>query len=130
MKFFFVLFILLILSLPVKAYELLMFSISGCRFCTTFHREITPTYNDSEYAEYLPLIIINADEYPKNIPKWFAAAYKKGDIKPIRKVPTFILWDEKRKVELDRLVGYFGKTWFYGRIEYKTYDLMNTDLHK
>jgi hypothetical protein len=81
------------------------------------------TYKDSEYAEDLPLILINADDYPEHIPKWFADAYKKGDIKLITATPTFILWDEKKKVELDRLVGYHGKTWFYNRIEYKTFDL-------
>tara|TARA_B100001245_G_C22629712_1_gene310213 strand:- start:50 stop:388 length:339 start_codon:yes stop_codon:yes gene_type:complete len=107
-----------------------MFSVSWCQFCTAFHNEVTPTYKDSEYAEDLPLIIINADEYPTYIPKWFKDAYEKGDIKPIKGLPTFILWDEERNVELDRLVGYYGKLWFYQKIEYKMYDLLNTDLHK
>ena len=123
MKFILILFSILILSTPVKAYQLLMFTVSWCGFCTAFHNEVGDTYKDSEYAEFLPLILINADDYPEHIPEWFATAYKKGDIKPINATPTFILWDEKKKVELDRLVGYHGKTWFYDRIEYKTYDL-------
>ena len=82
--------------------------------------------NAYEYAKNLPLIIINADEYPLHIPKWFATAYKKGDIKPIIVTPTFILWDEKQKVEIDRLVGYIGKEWFYDQLAYKTYDLIDT----
>ena len=130
MKFLSILFTLLLLSLPVKAYELLMFSVSWCGYCTAFHEQVVPTYKDSEYAENLPLIIINADDYPLHVPEWVATAYEKGDIKPITGTPTFILWDEKQKVEIDRLVGYFGKEWFYDRIAYKTYDLIYTTLHK
>ena len=130
MKIIVIIVALLILSTPVKAYQILMFSVSWCKYCTAFHNEVAPTYKDSEYSKDLPLIIINADDYPKHIPEWFANAYVKGDIKPIKGLPTFILWDEKRKVELDRLVGYYGKLWFYQKIEYKLYDLLNTDLHK
>ena len=130
MKYIVIIVAFLILSTPVKAYQILRFSVSWCQYCTAFHNEVTPTYKDSEYAEELPLIIINADDYPKHIPKWFRDAYEKGDIKLIKGLPTFILWDEKRQMELDRLVGYFGKIWFYERIEYKMYDLLNTDLHK
>ena len=130
MKFLYILLTLLILALPVKAYQLLMFSVSSCGFCTAFHNEVGDTYKDSEYAENFPLIIINADDFPLHIPEWFADAYKKGIIKPIRGTPTFILWDEKLKVEIDRLVGYYGKTWFYDRIAYKTYDLIDITLHK
>ena len=126
MKFLSILFALLLLSLPVKAYELLMFSVSWCGYCRAFHEQVAPTYKDSEYAKNLPLIIINADKYPLHIPKWFAIAYKKGDIKPIIVTPTFILWDEKQKVEIDRLVGYIGKEWFYDQLAYKTYDLIDT----
>ena len=130
MKFLSILFTLLLLSLPVKAYELLMFSHSPCGFCRAFLEEVAPTYKDSEYAEQFPLIIISVDDYPLHVPEWFVTAYEKGDIKPINATPTFILWDEKQKVEIDRLVGYFGKEWFYDRIEYKTYDLIDTTLHK
>ena len=127
MKFITILFTLLILALPVKAYQLLMFSVSSCGFCTAFHNEVGDTYKDSEYAENLPLIIINADDYPEHIPEWFVDAYKKGIIKPIRGTPTFIIWDEKKKVEIDRLVGYNGKEWFYIRLAYQTFDLINTN---
>ena len=131
MKFITILFTILILSTPVKAYELLMFSVSWCGFCTRFHNEVGDTYKDSEYAENLPLIIINADDYPEHIPEWFASAYKKGIIKPIRGTPTFILWDEKKKVEIDRLVGYNGKKWFYIRLAYFSFDLIDTnDMEK
>ena len=95
-----------------KAYELLMFSVKNCIYCIKFHEEVKPYYNKTIYAETLPLIIIdNAD-----IPEWFKTAYDKGDIKPIRGTPTFIIFNEKSKAEVDRFVGYNGKEWFYERV--------------
>ena len=114
MKFLSILFTVLLLSLPLKAYELLMFSVSWCSYCIAFHEQVAPTYNDTEYAKILPLIIIDAE----HIPEWFTELYKKGDIKKIRGTPTFIIWDEKEKVEVDRIVGYNGKEWFYERIAF------------
>ena len=114
MKFLSILFTLCCLSLPLKAYELLMFSVDWCGYCKEFHKEITPEYNDTEYAETLPLTIIdNAD-----IPEWFQTAYEEGRIENIRGTPTFIIWDEENQVEIDRIVGYNGKEWFYERIAY------------
>jgi thioredoxin-related protein len=104
-----------------------MFSVSWCGFCTRFHNEVGDTYKDSEYAKDIPLIIINGDDYTEHIPKWFEDAYREGIIKPIRGTPTFIIWDEKKKVEIDRLVGYNGKKWFYIRLAYQTFDLLDTN---
>ena len=109
-----ILFTLCFLSLPLKAYELLMFSVDWCGYCVAFHKEVTPTYNDTEYAKTLPLTIIDAMDQPD----WFKAAMGRGDIKSIRGTPTFIIWDEKQKLEVDRIVGYNGKEWFYERIAY------------
>ena len=114
MKFLSILFTLLLLSLPLKAYELLMFSVSWCSYCVAFHKEITPEYNDTEYAEILPLTIIDAE----NIPEWFTKVYEEDKIKRIRGTPTFIIWDKENQVEIDRIVGYNGKEWFYERIAY------------
>ena len=114
MKFLSILFTLCCLSLPLKAYELLMFSVSNCIYCIKFHEEVLPTYNDTEYAETLPLTIIdNAD-----IPEWFQTAYEEGRIENIRGTPTFIIWNEEEQVEVDRFVGYSGKEWFYERVAY------------
>ena len=74
--------------------------------------QVEPEYHDTEYAKTLPLTIIDA----KDIPEWFHIAYDKGNIKPIRGTPTFIIWDEKRQEEIDRIVGYGGKEWFYEQI--------------
>ena len=114
MKFLSILFTLLFLSLPLSAYELLMFSVKNCIYCIAFNEQVAPTYNDTKYAETLPLTIIdNAD-----IPDWFHIAYDKGDIKPIRGTPTFIIFDEESQAEIDRFVGYSGKEWFYERVAY------------
>ena len=114
MKFLSILFTVLFLSFSASAYELLMFSVSNCIYCIAFNEQVAPTYNDTEYAETLPLIIIdNAD-----IPDWFHVAYEEGRIEPIKGTPTFIIWDEENQIEIERIVGYNGKEWFYERIAY------------
>ena len=114
MKFLTILFTLLFLSLPLSAYELLMFSVSKCIYCIKFNEEVAPYYNKTIYAETLPLIIIdNAD-----IPEWFQTAYEEGRIQEIKGTPTFIIFDEESQVEIERIVGYSGKEWFYERIAY------------
>ena len=114
MKFLSILFTVLFLSFAASAYELLMFSVSWCSYCTAFHEQVAPTYNDTEYAETLPLTIIDAE----NRPEWFTIAYEKGDIEKIRGTPTFIIFDKESQVEIDRIVGYNGKEGFYERIAY------------
>ena len=114
MKFLSILFTLLLLSLPLKAYELLMFSVSNCIYCIAFNEQVAPEYNDTVYAETLPLTIIdNAD-----IPEWFQIAYEEGKIKKIKGTPTFIIFDKESQAEIDRIVGYNGKEWFYEKIAY------------
>ncbi len=114
MKFLSILFTVLFLSFSASAYELLMFSVSNCIYCIAFNEQVAPTYNDTKYAETLPLIIIdNAD-----IPDWFHVAYEEGRIEPIKGTPTFIIWDEENQIEIERIVGYNGKEWFYERVAY------------
>ena len=112
MKFLSILFAVLFLSLPLKAYELLMFSVKTCHYCIAFMDQVEPEYHDTEYAKTLPLTIIdNAD-----IPEWFQTAYEEGRIENIRGTPTFIIWDEESQAEIDRIVGYGGKDEFFARI--------------
>ena len=114
MKFLSILFTVLFLSFSASAYELLMFSVSNCIYCIAFNEQVAPTYNDTKYAETLPLTIIdNAD-----IPDWFLTAYEEGRIEPIKGTPTFIIWDEENQIEIERIVGYNGKEWFYERVAY------------
>ena len=96
-------------NVQTYAFELLMFNNKHCTFCNKFLEEVGPEYNISD----LPLIIIDED----NKPEWFIMAYKEKRIKPIRATPTFILWDEFEKYEVDRIVGYGGKDWFYNKLK-------------
>ena len=114
MKFLSILFTLLFLSLPLSAYELLMFSVKNCIYCIAFNEQVAPTYNDTKYAETLPLTIIDNE----NIPEWFTIAYEEGRIQKIKGTPTFIIWDEENQIEIERIVGYNGKEWFYERVAY------------
>ena len=123
MKFLSILFTLCFLSLPLKAYELLMFSIKSCHYCIAFMEQVEPEYHDTEYAETLPLTIIDA----KDIPEWFHIAYDKGNIKKIKGTPTFIIWDEENQIEIDRIVGYGGKEWFYEQISIRVKNLNNNE---
>ena len=114
MKFLSILFAVLYLSLPLKAYELLMFSVKTCHYCMAFMDQVEPEYHDTEYAKTLPLTIIdNAD-----IPEWFHIAYAEGRIEPIKGTPTFIIWDEESQAEIERIVGYGGKDRFYEQISH------------
>ena len=114
MKFLSILFTVLLLSLPLKAYELLMFSVSNCIYCIAFNEQVAPEYNDTIYAETLPLTIIDAE----HIPEWFTKVYEEGKIKKIKGTPTFIIFDKESQAEIDRIVGYNGKEWFYEKIAY------------
>ncbi len=76
--------------------------------------EVYPTYKDTEASKTLPLKIIDASKPPK----WFIDSVGRGDIKPIRGVPTFIIYDEENFKEMDRMVGYNGYDWFMERVNY------------
>ena len=88
--------------------ELIMINSENCFYCEKFLSEVEPDYNISE----LPLVII--DNY--NPPEWFKKAYKQKKIKPYRGTPTFIIWEETEKYEIDRIIGYLGKDRFYNQL--------------
>ena len=54
--------------------------------------------------------------YHTDRPEWFNIAYEEGRIQKIKGPPTFIIWDEENQEEIDRIVGYGGKEWFYEQI--------------
>ena len=103
-----------LLCTPLYAYELLMFHSKTCPYCQAFMVEVYPTYKDTEASKTLPLKIIDASKPPK----WFIDSVGRGDIKPIRGVPTFIIYDEENFKEMDRMVGYNGYDWFIERVNY------------
>ena len=117
----------------VNAYELLMFSNPSCSYCQAFLKEVKPTYNDSEYAHYLPLKVITMRG---DMPKWIAKAFDEGRLEPISNTPTFVIWDDK---EVARLIGYGGKEHFYESLsgfvesnqeQFKTEQPMTEGSHK
>ena len=108
-RFLLISFFVMTFNVQAYAFELLMFNNKYCIYCKKFLREVSSEYNISD----LPLIIIEED----NEPEWFITAYKEKRIKPIRATPTFILWDEFEKYEVDRIVGYGGKDWFYYQLK-------------
>ena len=85
--------------------------------------DVEPEYHDTEYAETLPLTII----YHNDRPEWFNIAYEEGRIKKIKGTPTFIIWDEESQAEIDRIVGYGGKEWFYEQISIRVKHLNNNE---
>ena len=82
-----------------------MINSKNCVYCKKFLAEVASEYKISQ----LPIVII--DDH--NRPKWFSKAYKEKKIKPYRGTPTFIIWNEVEKYEIDRIVGYLGKDRFY-----------------
>ena len=94
-----------------KAYslELLMINSKNCVYCKKFLSEVALEYNITQ----LPFVII--DDYKR--PEWFRKAYKQKKIKPYRGTPTFIIWNEIEKYEIDRILGYSGKDLFYKKLE-------------
>ena len=108
-RFLLISFFIITFNVQAYALELLMFNNKYCIFCNKFLKEVSSEYNISN----LPLIIIDEG----NEPGWFITAYIDKRIKPIRATPTFILWDEFEKYEVDRIVGYSGKDWFYNQLQ-------------
>ena len=100
-----------ILMINTNAYslELIMISTKSCVYCKKFLKDVGLKYNIPQ----LPIVIV--DDYDR--PKWFIKAYKKKQIKPYRGVPIFIIWNEKEKKEIDRIVGYLGKERFYNDLQ-------------
>ena len=97
----------------VQAYalELLMFHNKYCGYCNKFMKEVAPEYN----IESLPLKIIDA----YNQPGWFKLAKEEGRVQPIIGTPTFIIFDEYKLEEVNRITGYSGVEWFYTSLKEK-----------
>jgi len=108
-RFLLIIFFVITFNVQAYAFELLMFNNKHCIYCMKFLREVSSEYNISD----LPLIIIDEG----NEPEWFITAYIEKRIKPIRGTPTFILWDEFKKYEVDRIVGYGDKDLFYNQLQ-------------
>ena len=109
--------VILLMTVPSYAYELLMFSNKQCSYCDNFLKEVKPGYGTTPYAEKLPLRVIETSGNP---PKWFEDAFNANNIDAIEITPTFVIWDNSgtydRGKEIARLEGYPGKEIFYESI--------------
>ena len=99
--------LILLITVPVGAAELLMFSSDKCGYCLSFLKEVEPTYSETKYGKVMPLNVINIDVDP---PDWARKAMRDGTLLPIRATPTFVLWDN---IEIVRTEGYQSKEQFY-----------------
>ncbi len=93
---------LLLMSLAVRAAELVMFESEYCEWCERWHEEIGPIYPKTWEGRVAPLRRVDVDEeWPEDL----------KSIRGIRYTPTFVLMEDGR--EVGRLVGYPGEDFFW-----------------
>ena len=112
-------FITIAVVLPAQAVQLLNFHNPNCVHCVRFQTEIgKDAFEANEQAKGIKLVVL---DYSKTAPKWLAEVYGK-QLKAVPGTPGFILWDEAKKVEIGRFLGYGGVQWFwanYNRLSLK-----------
>ncbi|ACS40333.1 MULTISPECIES: regulatory protein SoxS [Methylobacteriaceae] len=97
---------LALLPATAEAAELLMFERRGCPWCREWERVIGPIYPKSDVGRRAPLRRVDLDA---GLPPGLTLR------RPIRYTPTFVLVEGGR--ELDRIEGYPGEDFFWGRAE-------------
>jgi len=97
---------LALLPATAEAAELLMFERRGCPWCREWERGIGPIYPKSDVGRRAPLRRVDLDA---GLPPGLTLR------RPIRYTPTFVLVEGGR--ELDRIEGYPGEDFFWGRAE-------------
>lgn len=94
--------LIMIMSAPVTAAEMIMFEQPGCAWCERFNAEIAPAWPNTEQGKRAPLRRVNIhEELPADL----------ADIRIERFTPTFVLVDDGREVA--RLRGYPGDQFFW-----------------
>lgn len=103
-------FITMAVALPAQAVQLLNFHNQYCAHCVRFQTEIgKEAFEADPQALGVKMVVLDYSETP---PKWLVEVYGK-QIKAVPGTPGFILWDEDKKVELGRFLGYGGIEWFW-----------------
>lgn len=98
--------ILMILSAPVMAAEMIMFEQPGCVWCKRFNEEVAPAWPNTEQGRRAPLRRVNIHEpLPADL----------AEIPIERFTPTFVLVEDGR--EIARLRGYPGDQFFWALID-------------
>jgi len=94
------------LSSPVIAAEMIMFEQPGCAWCKRFNEEIAPAWSKTEQGKRAPLRRVNIhDAVPADL----------AEIPVERFTPTFVLVDNGR--EIARLRGYPGDQFFWALVD-------------
>jgi hypothetical protein len=94
--------LLLVLSGPVAALELLMIERVGCSWCQRWNEEIAPIYPRTEEGRYAPLYRADLYGLPRGV------TFRS----PVVYTPTFVLIDNAR--EVGRITGYSDQDSFWG----------------
>ena len=93
---------IVLVSLPARAAELVMFEQAGCPWCAQFDRDIAPVYKKTEEGLRAPLRRVDID---KPLPSDLAF------LQVVRFTPVFVLVDKGR--EIGRIRGYPGEESFW-----------------
>lgn len=94
--------LLVAISSPLAAAELIMFDDKGCPYCRRWLAEVGPGYPNTDEGKRAPL---RRMDIRAKLPDGLLLA------RPITVTPTFVLVDESR--EVGRLTGYAGAEFFY-----------------
>ncbi|MGO4664960.1 thioredoxin fold domain-containing protein [Bosea sp. 2RAB26] len=92
-----------LVSLPLRAAELVMFERDGCIWCARWDREVARVYANTPEGKAAPL---------RRVDLGSTRADEPGLAAPVRFTPTFVLMDEGR--EVGRITGYIGDDAFWG----------------
>jgi hypothetical protein len=93
--------LLLLLTMPASAAELLMFEARGCPWCKRWDAEVGLGYARSSEGQRAPLRRLDIAQRPDNVVLAL----------PVTVSPTFVLVDNGR--EVGRITGYPGADFFW-----------------
>jgi len=95
--------LLLSLSVPAFAAELVMYTRNGCPFCLRFEREVAPVYDRTPEGKAAPLRRVDLPA---------GGVRGEGLREPVIATPTFVLVEDGR--EVGRITGYLNDDMFWG----------------
>ena len=110
----FVMSLLILITSPVLANELLVLSGKKSQNSKRWKEEVFPEYSSTKTGKSLPVKIILVEG--RSFPGWFNEAIENGQIGEIIGTPTFLIWDALNKKELGRIEGYTQKAIFYSKL--------------
>jgi len=108
-RYILIIFLIVIFNTKSYSFELIMIDSKNCVYCKKFKNEVMQEFK----IPNLPIVIIDQADQPN----WFAKAIKQNIIKPFRGTPTFVIWNDVEKYEVDRIYGYVNKDTFYKQLK-------------